>query len=166
MAGWRRAAHGFRPMWFELAFFRRVVDNWAIKLSTSCRLQNVSPEVSTMRVPELKPFRMGSMAAVQHRATTRTSNSDSTKTAKSKTTSSSTTKRKRARTATATPPAALQGLASEAPAPTIRVLSSISCLNRTSLCVRIDHEHGRLAACGTWFQANVVRACVFSASCG
>ena len=72
-----------------------------------------------MRVPELKPFRMGSMAAVQHRATTRTSNSDSTKTAKSKTTSSSTTKRKRARTATATPPAALQGLASEAPAPTI-----------------------------------------------
>ncbi|RDX30011.1 maltotransferase domain-containing protein, partial [Bifidobacterium breve] len=59
------------------------------------------------------------MAAVQHRATTRTSNSDSTKTAKSKTTSSSTTKRKRARTATATPPAALQGLASEAPAPTI-----------------------------------------------
>jgi len=76
-----------------------------------------------MRVPELKPFRMGSMAAVQHRATTRTSNSDSTKTAKSKTTSSSktTTKRKRARTATATPPAALQGLASEAPAPTIEV---------------------------------------------
>ena len=74
-----------------------------------------------MRVPELKPFRMGSMAAVQHRATTRTSNSDSTKTAKSKTTSSSktTTKRKRARTATATPPAALHGLASEAPAPTI-----------------------------------------------
>lgn len=72
-----------------------------------------------MRVPELKPFRMGSMAAVQHRATTRTSNSDSTKTAKSKTTSSSTTKRKRVRTATATPPAALQGLASEAPAPTI-----------------------------------------------
>ena len=76
-----------------------------------------------MRVPELKPFRMGSMAAVQHRATTRTSNTDnSTTKTKSKATSarkSPATKRKRVSAETARAAAALKGLAVEAPAPSI-----------------------------------------------
>lgn len=65
---------------------------------------------------------MGSMAAVQHRATTRKSNSESTKTTKSKKTSSTktaTTRRKQANATTVNPPAFLQGLVGEAPAPTI-----------------------------------------------
>ena len=63
------------------------------------------------------------MAAVQHRATTRTSNTDNNTTkTKSKTTSarkSPTTKRKRVSAETARAAAALKGLAVEAPAPSI-----------------------------------------------
>ena len=63
------------------------------------------------------------MAAVQHRATTRTSNTDnSTTKTKSKATSarkSPATKRKRVSAETARAAAALKGLAVEAPAPSI-----------------------------------------------
>ena len=70
-----------------------------------------------------KPLEWGLMAAVQHRATTRTSNTDNNTTkTKSKATSarkSPATKSKRVSAETARVAAALKGLAVEAPAPSI-----------------------------------------------